>query len=88
MKKIIKLDQYTIDEVNRLIGNREENIDILEKAFETNIIVRGDEIHIDDDENKITSNTAVASATKSLEFDLPYSYYSGQNYNLFIICNL
>ena len=53
MKKIIKLDQYTIDEVNRLIGNREENIDILEKAFETSIIVRGDEIHIDADENQI-----------------------------------
>ncbi len=53
MKKIIKLDQYTIDDVNRLIGNREENIEILEKAYETIIIVRGDEIHIDDEETKV-----------------------------------
>ena len=50
MKEIIKLDNYTIDEVKRLIGNREENIQILENAFETEIIMRGDEIVLNDTE--------------------------------------
>ena len=35
MKKVIKLDTYTIDEINRLIGHKEENIDILEKIDKT-----------------------------------------------------
>lgn len=49
MKKVIKLDSYTIDEVKRLIGPQEENIQILEEAFEIEIIVRGDEIVFDDE---------------------------------------
>lgn len=52
MKKIIKLDTYTIDEVKRFIGQHDENIQILEEAFEFDIIVRGDEIVYDTDEEK------------------------------------
>ncbi|MCD7808093.1 MAG: PhoH family protein [Erysipelotrichaceae bacterium] len=54
MKKIIKLDNYTIDEVNNLIGYHEDNIHVLEEAFESDIIIRGDEIVIDMDEDNIT----------------------------------
>lgn len=53
MKKVIKLDSYTIDEVKRLIGPQEENIQILEEAFEIEIIVRGDEIVFDDEGENI-----------------------------------
>lgn len=53
MKKVIKLDSYTIDEVKRLIGPQEENIQILENTFETDIIVRGDEIVLNDEEETI-----------------------------------
>ncbi|MCD7950625.1 MAG: PhoH family protein [Erysipelotrichaceae bacterium] len=52
MKKVIKLDNYSIDEVNNLIGYHEDNMKVLEEAFETDIIIRGDEIVIDmDDES-------------------------------------
>ena len=47
MKEVIKLEEYTIDEVKRLLGNQEENIEISEKAFDTQIIMRGDEIVFD-----------------------------------------
>lgn len=53
MKKTMKLDNYTIDEVKNLIGYHEENIKVLEDAFETNIIVRGDELLFDMDEEHI-----------------------------------
>ncbi|MCD7840700.1 MAG: PhoH family protein [Erysipelotrichaceae bacterium] len=53
MKKTIKLDDYTIDEVKNLIGYHEENIKVLEDAFETNIIIRGDELLMDMDEEHI-----------------------------------
>lgn len=66
MKKVIKLDTYTIDEINRLIGHKEENIDILEKAFETEIIVRGDEIVFNDNEEKIEEMIEVFDALLNL----------------------
>ncbi len=53
MKKTVKLDNYTIDEVKNLIGYHEENIKVLEDAFETNIIVRGDELLMDMDDEHI-----------------------------------
>ena len=53
MKEVIKLDSYTMDEINQLTGHQEENIRILENAFETDMIVRGDEIVIDDEQEKI-----------------------------------
>ena len=66
MKEIIKLDNYTIDEVKRLIGNREENIQILENAFETEIIMRGDEIVLNDTEEKIKAIKEVLIALLKL----------------------
>lgn len=50
MKKVIKLDTYTIDEMKRLLGEREENIRLLEEAFQCEMIVRGDEIVLNQDE--------------------------------------
>jgi len=44
MKKVVKLDTYTIDEVQRFIGHQEENIRLLEEAFGIEMIIRGDEI--------------------------------------------
>ena len=52
MKEIIKLDSYTIDEVKRFIGHQEENIKILEDTFQTEMIVRGDEIVLNDEDDK------------------------------------
>lgn len=52
MKEIIKLDSYTIDEVKRFIGHQEENIKILEDTFQAEMIVRGDEIVLNDDDDK------------------------------------
>lgn len=49
MKEVIKLDSYTIDEVKRLIGHQEENIKLLEDAFGTEMIIRGDEIVFNED---------------------------------------
>lgn len=54
MKEVIKLDSYSIDEVKRLIGQQEENIKLLEEAFETEIIVRGDEIVLNESDEKIS----------------------------------
>jgi len=62
MKEVIKLDSYTIDEVNRLFGHQEENIQTLEMAFETEIIVRGDEIVFNDDENTIKQIKTILDA--------------------------
>lgn len=66
MKEIVKLDTYTIDEVKRFIGNKEENIRILEDAFETEIIMRGDEIVFNDTEKKIKVMKDVISALLNL----------------------
>lgn len=59
MKKVIKLDTYTIDEVKRFIGNKDENIQLLEEAFHTQIIVRGDELVLDDEEQTLDKMEAV-----------------------------
>ena len=50
MKETIKLENYTIDEIKRLIGQHDENIRLLEEAFEMDITLRGDEIVFDSDE--------------------------------------
>lgn len=66
MKEVIKLEEYTIDEVKRLLGNQEENIEILEKAFDTQIIMRGDEIVFNDDDSKILSIKSILDALLKL----------------------
>lgn len=49
MEKVIKLNDYTIDEVQSFAGPHEENISLLEDEFHTSINLRGDEIHIAED---------------------------------------
>ncbi|MBS5114096.1 MAG: PhoH family protein [Erysipelotrichaceae bacterium] len=46
MNHTIKLTEYTIDEINRFQGIGESNIEILEKEFDVQIILRGDELII------------------------------------------
>ena len=53
MKEVIKLDAYTIDEFKRFIGNHESNIRLLESAFDTEIIIRGDELLFSDTQDKL-----------------------------------
>ena len=53
MKEVLKLEDCSIDEIRNLIGNHEENLGILEDAFMTEIILRGDEILLCDNEDKI-----------------------------------
>lgn len=66
MKQTIKLDTYTIDEINRFIGHRDENIELLESAFETEIILRGDELLLQDEEEKIANIKNVIEALLKL----------------------
>ncbi len=53
MKEVLKLEDCSIDEIRNLIGNHEENLGILEDAFMTEIILRGDEVLLCDNEDKI-----------------------------------
>ncbi len=46
MEKVIKLENFTIDEMQSLGGPNEENISLLEDEFHTDIVIRGDEIHL------------------------------------------
>lgn len=89
MKEVIKLDSYTIDEVKRLIGNHEENIKILEDAFHTELIVRGDEIVFNDEQNKeqikdiLESLMNLVKQGKSIsKRDVIYALKLAQNHNL------
>ncbi len=66
MKKVNKLETYTIDEMKRLLGHQEENIRILEDHFHTQIIIRGDEIVIDDSEEKVKDIETVLFALLKL----------------------
>ena len=50
MKKILKLETCTMDEISRLLGQQEENIHLLEEAMQCEMIVRGDEIVLNDTE--------------------------------------
>ncbi len=53
MKEVLKLDNYSIDEIRNFVGNHEENLGILEDAFTTEIIFRGNELVFCDSEQKI-----------------------------------
>ncbi len=96
MKEVIKLDSYTIDEVKRLIGHQEENIHILETVFETEIIVRGDELVFNDQEEKIGQMKKVLDALLKLvkqgktisKRDVIYTLKLAQSDNLKVIDEL
>ncbi len=47
-KRIINLENCTIEELQRLIGINESNILFLEKQFHCNAIIRGEELIIQD----------------------------------------
>lgn len=66
MKEVIKLDSYTIDEVKRLIGHQEENIKMLEEAFDTEMIIRGDEIVFNDETKDLKGLKEVLNALLKL----------------------
>lgn len=66
MKEVIKLDSYTIDEVKRLIGHQEENIKMLEEAFDTEMIIRGDEIVFNDETKELKELKEVLNALLKL----------------------
>ena len=53
MKKILKLETCTMDEITRLMGNHEENIHLLEEAIQCDIIVRGNEIVLNEGDSII-----------------------------------
>ena len=44
MEKVIKLDNYTMEEIQLFCGVNEENITLLGDEFQTDINVRGDQI--------------------------------------------
>lgn len=66
MKEVIKLDTLTIDEMKNFLGHQEENIYLLEQAFSTDIIVRGDELVVDTDEEKMIDLKKVIEAIMKL----------------------
>ena len=66
MKEVIKLDAYTIDEFKRFIGNHESNIRILESAFDTEIIIRGDELLFSDTQEKLSKMKDVINTLLNL----------------------
>ena len=96
MKEVIKLEEYTIDEVKRLLGNQEENIEILEKAFDTQIIMRGDEIVFDDGDTKIQNMKSILEVLLKLvkqgktisKRDVMYALKLNESNNLKVIDEL
>ncbi len=53
MEKRLELANYTIEEIQALCGANEENIAILEEEFKTDIIVRGNEIIIQEENEQL-----------------------------------
>ena len=96
MKEVIKLEEYTIDEVKRLLGNQEENIEILEKAFDTQIIMRGDEIVFADGDTKIQNMKSILEVLLKLvkqgktisKRDVMYALKLNESNNLKVIDEL
>lgn len=53
MSKTLKLTEYTVDQITRLVGIGEKNLELIEKQFDINIILRGDELIIQSEEEAI-----------------------------------
>lgn len=71
-------DSYILENALSILNEKQKVNVILKKRYYTTS---------DDDENMITSNIAEVTSSKALEFDLEYSYYGGEENNLFIIQN-
>ena len=46
MSKILKLTDYSVDQISRLVGVGDKNLELIEKQFDVEIIMRGDELLI------------------------------------------
>lgn len=55
MGKIITLQDYTIEEIQSFCGPNEENIALLEDEFHVDITIRGNEIHLSEENEKLQS---------------------------------
>lgn len=66
MKEVIKLETYTIDEVKKLIGPQEENMKLIEDAYQSEMIIRGDEIVLNDEEETVKNIKNVLDALLNL----------------------
>ena len=96
MKKILKLETCTMDEISRLFGRQEENIRLLEEALQCELIVRGDEIVMDNTEEKnqqvedmIRTLLALVKQGKTIsQRDIMYSLNLAKNHQLNMIDEL
>ncbi len=96
MKKILKLETCTMDEISRLFGRQEENIRLLEEAMQCELIVRGDEIVMDNTEEKnqqvedmIRTLLALVKQGKTIsQRDIIYSLNLAKNHQLNMIDEL
>lgn len=96
MKKILKLETCTMDEISRLFGRQEENIRILEEAMQCELVVRGDEIVMDNTEEKnqqvedmIRTLLALVKQGKTIsQRDIMYSLNLAKNHQLNMIDEL
>lgn len=96
MKKILKLETCTMDEISRLFGRQEENIRLLEEAMQCELIVRGDEIVMDNTEEKnqqvedmIRTLLALVKQGKTIsQRDTMYSLNLAKNHQLNMIDEL
>ena len=96
MKKILKLETCTMDEISRLFGRQEENIRLLEEAMQCELIVRGDEIVVDNTEEKnqqvedmIRTLLALVKQGKTIsQRDIMYSLNLAKNHQLNMIDEL
>ena len=96
MKKILKLETCTMDEISRLFGRQEENIRLLEEARQCELIVRGDEIVMDNREEKnqqvedmIRTLLALVKQGKTIsQRDIMYSLNLAKNHQLNMIDEL
>lgn len=96
MKKILKLETCTMDEISRLFGRQEVNIRLLEEAMQCELIVRGDEIVMDNTEEKnqqvedmIRTLLALVKQGKTIsQRDIMYSLNLAKNHQLNMIDEL
>ena len=51
--KIIKLDDYTLEEIQNITGLKEENLELIEEAFKVSMSLRGDELHLSEDNEQV-----------------------------------
>lgn len=56
MKQVIKLEEYTMDQLTTLCGVHDENLKMLEEAFGLQLSFRGDEITVDYSEQEDLDN--------------------------------